>query len=50
MLAGSSSTEDHETNEVRIGAPLANGRPNFPGELTQGTPGHRFVDVNSESK
>ncbi len=32
---------------VRIGAPLANGRPNFLGEFTQGTPDDRFVYVNS---
>jgi hypothetical protein len=33
--------------DVRIGTPLANGRPNFLGEFAQGTPDDRFVYVNS---
>ena len=32
---------------VRVGAPQANGAPNFLGPFTQGTPADRFVDVNS---
>ena len=32
---------------VRIGTPLADGRPNFLGEFAQGTPQDRFVYVNS---
>jgi len=32
---------------VRIGTPLADGRPNFLGEFSHGTPQDRFVYVNS---
>ena len=32
---------------VRVGAPQANGAPNFLGPFTQGTPAERFVYVNS---
>jgi hypothetical protein len=32
---------------VRLGTPLASGQPNFLGEFTQGTPGERFVYINS---
>lgn len=32
---------------VRVGAPLADGRPNFLGDYAQGTPTDRFVYVNS---
>lgn len=33
--------------ELRIGKPLADGRPNFLGEFAQGTPTARFVYINS---
>lgn len=32
---------------LRLGAPLADGRPNFLGEYAQGTPSDRFIYVNS---
>lgn len=33
--------------DLRIGKPLADGRPNFLGPFAQGTPSARFVYVNS---
>ena len=35
---------------VRVGAALAGGRPNFLGEYAQGTPTDRFVYVNSGTR
>lgn len=33
--------------DLRIGKPLADGRPNFLGSFAQGTPSARFVYINS---